>query len=178
MRRFNAGLRLDVGGFHGGVGLDNPRIAFGSGADLRRLALADGGALCGDGFALRAHAVDRRVEGHRRQRQTFDPHLQDANPVGGQQLLVDLLTQLVFEIGDTHLIGVGVDQARQIEARGGGLECRADEGADLPRGFVRLVLHGAHEALHVVRIALHLPRHVRLNDDAQAVTGTDVLQTA
>ncbi|MNO54700.1 hypothetical protein D3C76_451800 [compost metagenome] len=103
--------------------------------------------------------------------------MQHSHAIGGQQLLIDLLTQLSFKIGDVHLIGVSVHQAGQIETAGSRLESRADEGANLPCRFVRLVLHGAHEALHIVWITLHLPGHVSLNNDAQAIARTHILQT-
>ena len=77
---------------------------------------------------------------------------------------------------DAHLTGIGVHQTRQIETAGGGFQRRADKGTNLPRGFVRLILHRTHETLHIVRIALHLPRHVGLHNDAQTVTGADILQ--
>ncbi|MNI57770.1 hypothetical protein D3C73_1128540 [compost metagenome] len=93
-------------------------------------------------------------------------------------MLIDLLAQLRFEIGDTHLTGIGVHQVGQIETAGGGFQCGSDKGTNLPRSFVRLVLHRAHETLHIVRIPLDLPRHVSLDDDAQAIAGADVLQPA
>ncbi|MNO76008.1 hypothetical protein D3C76_670710 [compost metagenome] len=101
--------------------------------------------------------------------------MQHSHAIGGQQLLINLLTQLRFEIGDVHLIGVGVHKVSQIETAGRRFQGRANEGADLPCRFVRLVLHGAHEALHIVRITLHLPGHVSLNDDAQTIARTHIL---
>lgn len=91
-------------------------------------------------------------------------------------MLIDLLTQLRFEIGDAYLIGIGVYQIRQIEAARGGFQRRADEGANLPRRFIRLILHRTHKALHIVRITLYLPRHIGLNNDAQTVPRADILQ--
>ena len=67
---------------------------------------------------------------------------------------------------------------RQLEAAGRGLECRADESADLSRRFIRLVLHRAHEPLHAGRIGLDLPGDIGLDDDPQAITGAGVLQAA
>ena len=89
-----------------------------------------------------------------------------------------MLTQLRFEISDVNLAGVGVHQIGEIKTTGRGLQCRADKGADLSRRFVRLVLHSAHKTLHIVRVTLHLPGHVRLDNDAQTVARADILQTA
>ncbi|MNQ62820.1 hypothetical protein D3C85_771790 [compost metagenome] len=145
---------------------------------MRGFTLADGRALSSDGFALGTHPVDRRGERHRRQRQSLDTDLQHAHTISGEQLLIYLLAQLCFEIGDAYLAGICIDQVRQIKTAGGGFQRGADKGANLPRGFIGLVLHRPHETLHIVRIALHLPRHIGLNDDAQTVPCADILQTA
>ncbi len=86
--------------------------------------------------------VAARVDG--RQGQPLDTDLQDAYPVGGEQLLADLLAQVRLQILDAHIACVRVDETRQIVAGGGGFEQRADECTDLPSGLIRLILHGAH----------------------------------
>lgn len=92
--------------------------------------------------------------------------------------MVDLFAQARFEVADTHPRRLRIHQVGQVIGAGGGFQRRADEGAQLPGSLVRLVAHRAHEALHVVGVALDLPGHVGLDDDPQAIAGTGVLQAA
>ncbi|MNO74668.1 hypothetical protein D3C76_656800 [compost metagenome] len=81
-------------------------------------------------------------------------------------MLLDLLTQALFECIDAHPAGIDVDQVRQLETTGGGFERRADQGADLPRSLVWLILHRPHEQLDALWVWRHLPCNIGLHDDA------------
>ncbi len=108
----------------------------------------------------------------------LDAELLDADAVGIEELLVELRREPVLERGDLDAAGIRVHEARELEARHGGLERRAEEGADLARRFVRLVAHGAQILAHMVGIRLHAPGDIGLDQNAQAVLGAHVLKPA
>ncbi len=133
-------------------------------------------ALRCNGFTVGTHASDGCRESLIRQSHALDAYLADVDSIHLEHSRSDLLAKLLFEGIQSHLPGIDVDQVGQIEIAGDDMQRCADVAPQLTRRLVRLITDGTEELAHARRVARHLPCDVGLDEHAQSIARSYVLQ--